>query len=134
MVEPIPFPPLTDKTGVRLSAASIFVRGIAVQAQIGIHAHELGRTQPLVIDVEVSIAAEGFETIADTINYETITAAASRIAAEGHLKLVETFAEHLARACLEDPRARRVRVRVEKPQALAPQAQAAGVELVLEKT
>lgn len=134
MVEPIPFPPLTDKTGARLATASIFVRGITVQAQIGIHAHEHGRTQPLNIEVEISIAAEGFETIADTINYETITAAAGRIAAEGHLKLVESFAEKLARACLEDPRARRVRVRVEKPEALAPHAEAAGVELVLEKT
>jgi dihydroneopterin aldolase len=135
MAEPIPFsPPAPGKDEVRLTSASVFVRGIQVEAEIGIYAHEYGRTQPLVIDVEITVAAEGFETIADTINYETITDAAREIAASGHLKLVETFAERLARACLEDPRARRVRVRVEKPQALAPHAEAAGVELVLEKS
>ena len=133
MAEPIPFTPSDPRSGVRMTAASVFVRGIRVEAQIGIYAHEYGRTQPLVVDVELSIEPAGFEHIADTVNYETITAAALSIAAEGHLKLVETYAERLARACLEDPRACRVRVRVEKPEALAAHAAAAGVELVLEK-
>ena len=42
-----------------------------------------------------------------------------------------TFAEKLARVCLEDPRVSRARVRVEKPEALAPYAEAAGAEITL---
>jgi dihydroneopterin aldolase len=114
-----------------LRSLKVFVRGLAVQAEIGVHAHEHGRRQPLLIDVELDVAAKSCDHIADTVNYETIVAHARRLAAAGHVKLIETFAERLARACMADPHATRVRVRVEKPEALAPHAEAAGVEVVL---
>lgn len=126
--------PLAKTQAPRLTRATIFARAIRLDVEIGIYGHEYGRVQPLVIDVEVEMAASaGFEHIADTMNYESLVAHARRIAAEGHLKLVETFAERLAQACLADPLARKVRVRIEKPEALAPHAEAAGVELVLER-
>jgi dihydroneopterin aldolase len=130
---PLPLTPPTPKP--RLTSARIFVRAIRLDVEIGIYGHEYGRTQPLVIDVEVEMANApgGFEHIADTVNYERVVAHARDLAAEGHFKLVETFAERLAHACLEDPLAARVRVRVEKPEALAPAAEAAGVELVIER-
>ena len=71
------------------------------------------------------------QDLSDTLNYEMIGEAARAIAAEGHIGLVETFAERLAHACLADPRVTRARVRVEKPLALAPHAEAAGVEITL---
>jgi dihydroneopterin aldolase len=132
MAAPIPFSP-QEPSAHKITAATIFVRAMRIEAQIGIHAHEYGRAQPLIVDVELAIDAAGFEHIADTINYETLLAKARAVAAGGHLKLVETYAERLAQACLEDPRAKRVRVRVEKPEALAPDAQAAGVEIVVER-
>jgi dihydroneopterin aldolase len=109
----------------------VFVRGLRVQAEIGVHAHEHGRSQPLVVDVELDVAAAGAEHLSETINYEIIGAKAREVAADGHLHLVEAFAEKLARACLEDARVNRARVRVEKPQALAPAAEAAGAEITL---
>ena len=133
MATPIPFPPVDGQKTPRIVGATVFVRAIRVDAEIGIHDHEYGRTQPLIVDVEMTIDATGFEHISDTINYETIVAKARAVAAEGHLKLVERYAQELAYACLEDPRAKRVRVRVEKPEALAPAAEAAGVELVVER-
>lgn len=133
MATPIPFPPADNDKAAHITRATVFVRAIRVDAEIGIHDHEYGRTQPLIVDVEMTIEAAGFEHIADTINYETILAKARAVAAEGHLKLVERYAERLAYACLDDPRATRVRVRVEKPEALAPHAEAAGVELVVER-
>ena len=129
--EPVQFPPKAP--AVRVARTAVFVRGLMVDAQIGIYGHEYGRTQPLVCDVELTVDAHGFEHIADTIDYETIVQKAQGIAAAGHLKLVETFVERLALACLEDSRVVTVRVRVEKPEALAPHAEAAGVELVLER-
>ncbi len=44
---------------------------------------------------------------------------------------MEAFAERLGQMCLEDERVTRVRVRVEKPLALAPEAAAAGAEITL---
>ena len=109
----------------------MFVRGLVIEAQIGVHDHEHGRGQPLVIDAQLDIAAAHCEHIADTVNYETIVAKARAVAAEGHWKLVEAFAERLAEACLGDARVERVRIRIEKPEALAPDAAAAGVEIVM---
>ena len=62
------------------------------------------------------------------MNYENLASKARELAAEGHVELVETFAQRLVAACLEDPRARSARVRIEKPEAL-PGAAAAGVEI-----
>ncbi len=119
-------------TAPRIADARIFVRGLTVQAEVGVHAHEHGRTQPLVLDIELRLNASGFANIGDTINYEHIQTWARAVAARGHIKLVETFAEQVALACLGEPRVISARVRVEKPQALAPAV--AGVEILLERT
>lgn len=115
----------------RTVMTKIFVTGLKVDAEIGVYAHEKGRAQPLIADVELDVPAAGVEKLSDTVNYETIVKAAQAIAAEGHIQLVEAFAERLARACLADPRVMRARVRVEKPLALAPHAAAAGVEITV---
>jgi dihydroneopterin aldolase len=109
----------------------VFVTGLKVQAEIGVYKHEIGRVQPLVVDVELDVPTAGADRLSETLNYETILAAARLIAGGGHIELVETFAERLAQACLADPRVTQARVRVEKPLALAPDAVAAGVEIVL---
>lgn len=113
-------------------ASKIFVRGLRIDAEIGIYPHERGRSQPLDVDVELDVDLTGFiEHIADTINYEGIATTTQSVAAEGHFPLVEGFAERVCEAFLMDPRVSRVRVRVEKPEALAPHAAAAGAEITL---
>ena len=119
----------TRPSPARVIVTKVFVRGLKVDAWIGVYDHEHGRQQPLVIDVELDVAASHCEALGDTVNYETILQAAQTIAAEGHIDLVETFAERLAQASFADSRVTRARVRVEKPLALAPHAAAAGVEI-----
>jgi dihydroneopterin aldolase len=119
--------------GLRVAMTKVFVTGLKLQAEIGVYRHEIGRLQPLSIDVELDVPCAGSGKLADTLNYETILNAARAVAGEGHIELVETFADRLARACLEDPRVTRARVRVEKPLALAPDAVGAGAEIVLER-
>jgi dihydroneopterin aldolase len=115
-----------------VSALKVFVRELTIDAEVGVHADEYGRRQPLLIDVELDVVPPAScEHIADTVNYETVVAHAHALASEGHCKLIEAFAERLARACLDDPRVVAARVRIQKPQALAPDAAAAGVELTL---
>ena len=117
-------------------ALKVFVRGLEVQAEIGVHPHERGRAQPLVVDIELELAplpANGpVVGIADTVNYEALAAKARALAQGGHIDLVETFAHRLATACLASARVRRARVRVDKPQAIQ-DAAAAGVEIVLSR-
>ena len=115
----------------QMTGMKVFVKGLALEAEVGVYEHEHGRKQPIIVDVEMDIVAAGWEQLADTINYEVVTEKARRTAAEGHFKLVEAFAERLGQMCLEDQRVTRVRVRVEKPLALAPAAAAAGAEITL---
>lgn len=117
----------------RATMTRVFVTGLRVQAEIGVYRHEIGKRQPLSVDVELDVPSAGAARLAETVNYETILEAARAIAETGHIELVETFADRLARACMADPRVVRARVRVEKPLALAPDAVAAGAEIVLER-
>jgi len=116
---------------MRTVMTKVFVTGLKVQAEIGVYRHEIGRVQPLVVDVELDVPTAGAERLSETLNYETILQAARAVAGAGHIELVETFAERLGQACLADPRVTRARVRVEKPLALAPDAVAAGVEITI---
>lgn len=115
---------------LRVEGLTVFVRGLEVQAGIGIYDHEHGRLQSLVIDVTLELKPAPVESLSDTINYEDVARAAHDIVGGGHIGLVEKFAERLAAACLTDPRVLRVSVRVEKPSALE-SARAAGCEVVL---
>jgi dihydroneopterin aldolase len=120
-VTPISAPARRDKL-------TVFVKGLRVEAGIGVYDHEHGRLQPLVIDVSLDLGPAEVHGLADTINYETVAASARRIVAEGHVGLVETFAERLALHCLEDDRVLAVTVRIDKPGALEA-ADGAGCEL-----
>lgn len=118
-------------TEITLISSKVFVTGVKVQAEIGVYRHEIGRVQPLIVDVELDVPTDASDRLADTFNYEAILQAAQEVAAGGHIHLVETFAHRLADRCLADPRVSRARVRVEKPLALAPDAVAAGVEITV---
>lgn len=126
-VAPFPSP---GADAFRREALTVFVRGLRVEAGIGVYGHEQGRLQTLVIDVALALDPGPVDSLSDTLNYELVAAAARAIAAEGHVGLVETFAERLATACLATDRVRRVTVRIEKPGALEAAA-AAGCELTL---
>lgn len=135
---PTPFTQTDAPSGpARITGLKVFVRALRLDVEIGIYAHEHGRVQPLIIDVELDVittgAATGFAHIADTLNYEVVVAKARAVADAGHILLVEAFAERLVQACLDDPRVTRARVRIEKPEALAPAAEAAGVEITAER-
>lgn len=124
-VAPFPAP-----AAPRPEALTVFVRGLTLQAGIGVYDHEKGRTQTLVIDVALQLEPALVERLSDTVNYEAVARAARAIAADGHVGLVETFAQRLALACLEDPRVRRATVRIDKPGALG-DAAVPGCELTL---
>jgi 7,8-dihydroneopterin aldolase/epimerase/oxygenase len=106
------------------------VRGLRLDAGIGVYAHEQGRLQPLMVDVTLVLRPAAVERLGDTVNYERVAEAARGLVDAGHIELVETLAERLARACLDDARVMRATVRIEKPEALAG-AEAAGCEVTL---
>ena len=95
---------------------TIFVRDLVLQTRIGVHEHEKKGSQRIRVNLE--IAARLDDTLHDelrkTVCYDDISQAIRRLAAEGHIRLVETFAERVLEICLADPRARHATVTVEK--------------------
>ena len=93
------------------------IRELTVMADIGVHPHEIGRRQPLVVTAVLWIDPVANDTIDATIDYRDIAAAAETLAAQ-RIALIETFAHRLAEACLALPTVRRAQVTIDKPQAL----------------
>ena len=115
----------------------VFIRDLVLPARIGIHDHEREQTQPVIINVDASVeeAVEGADetktdTIADVVCYETLTEQIKEVLADGHIDLVEVLAEDIATRLLADPRIIWLRIRLEKPEAIA---EAAGVGVEIER-
>jgi 7,8-dihydroneopterin aldolase/epimerase/oxygenase len=108
----------------------VFIRNLELPAQIGVYRHEVGKMQPVRINLDLAVedAAELGDDLAKVVDYGLIEAKVRAILAEGHVNLVETLAERIAAACFEDLRVETARVRVEKLHALSA-AESAGVEI-----
>lgn len=108
----------------------VFIRNLELIARIGIHGHEKGKTQPVRINLDLSVqeGANLEDRLENVVDYEAITDKIRAIIAGGHINLAETLAERIADAAFEDRRVRAARVRVEKLHAV-PGAESAGVEI-----
>ena len=109
----------------------IFVRDLVLDAFIGVYDEEQGVAQPVRINMEVEVtepSAPEADRLEDVMCYNRLTQGVKDIIAGGHIKLVETLAERIASLVLSHPMALSVRVRVEKPQAIA-EAASAGIEI-----
>ncbi|MEI9904850.1 MAG: dihydroneopterin aldolase [Asticcacaulis sp.] len=115
-----------------LKSRRVFVKGLRVEAAIGIYDHEHGRTQPLVIDAVLDLELHAIHGLKDTLNYELVGRIARDFIARGHIRLVETLAEDMAQALLDLPHVVRAEVTVDKIEALG-DARSAGVCVVFEK-
>ena len=94
----------------------VFVRDMVLQAAIGVYPHEHGGTQRVRVNVDLAVqeAAVDDDRLGSVVSYELVFHRVQAIVGAGHIKLVETLAERIAAACLEDERVVRALVRVEK--------------------
>ena len=111
----------------------IFVRGLRVEAFIGVHPHEYERRQPIIMDIELDMGDMPTPTedrLHETLDYGLVAQKAAAIALDSHVQLVETLADRIANWALEaDMRVKACAVRISKPQALDT-ADLAGVEVI----
>jgi dihydroneopterin aldolase len=111
----------------------IFVHNLVLDVEIGVYTNEKGVTQRVrfSVDVELKPATVALEEdIGRAFDYDTIIKGIKSIIARGHINLVETLAEEVARQCLAHPRAASVTVRIEK---LDKEPGAVGVEIMRSK-
>lgn len=110
----------------------ILVRDLDIAWSIGVFDHEHEAVQPIRINLELEasdLADWEADDYAAVPCYASIAERIRAMAAEGHVRLVETLAHRVGGLCLEDPRIQRAVVRIEKPEALK-NAGSVGVEVV----
>lgn len=109
----------------------IFVRDLRLRGIVGINDWEREKPQDIVVNLtlfgDFSAAGES-DSIEDALNYRTLTKDVIDYVESSSHFLVEKLATALARICVVDHGAERVRVRVEKPGALR-FADSVGVEV-----
>ncbi len=95
----------------------VFIRDLVLTCSIGVHKHERKKPQRVRFNVDLGVLENDQplrDDLANVVCYEEIATGIRGIVASGHVNLVETLAEDVASMCLQDPRIRSVRVRVEK--------------------
>lgn len=95
----------------------ISVRDYVRSADIGAFSAEHGVDQRLRFNIVLEVAhhpSGNHDDVDRVISYDTITEAIDGALGSERVDLLETLAERVARACLHDPRAVRVFVRIEK--------------------
>lgn len=110
---------------------SILVRNLRVEVLIGIHKRERYVAQSVSIDLDIGIpGATVFKSdkVADTVDYEQVALAIGRLAASGHFRLVETFADRIAKLIMDDFKAPWVKVSAAKI-GILPNAKFVGVSI-----
>jgi dihydroneopterin aldolase len=110
---------------------SILVRDLRVEVLIGIHKRERHVAQVVSIDLDIGLPGEtvfASDRVADTIDYEQVTLRIQKLAGSGHFKLVETFADRIAKLLVDDFKAPWVKVSAAKI-GILPNAKFVGVSI-----
>jgi dihydroneopterin aldolase len=109
----------------------IAIRDLRVDVLIGIHKRERFVPQSVSVDLDIGIpGTKVFSTdkVADTIDYEQVSIRIKELGASQHFRLVETFADRIARLLLEDFKAPWVKVTASKI-GILPNAKFVGVSI-----
>lgn len=110
---------------------TVRIRDLVVHGIIGIHPGERETPQEILINLELrtDLSRAGLtDDIADCLDYQQVADRVAAHAAGARRFTVEALAADLARICLAEPAVVSVRVRVEKPSALA-NCRSVGVEI-----
>ncbi len=95
----------------------VFIRGLRVDAQIGIYRRERTTTQPVEIDLEMALPTNRVFTsgkVSDTIDYAVVADRIAGVLAQTRFGLVEEMAEAIANLLLEDFASPHVRITIAK--------------------
>jgi len=110
-IVPLPFADATR------AVRHVFIRDFETEAEIGVWDHEKGSTQPIRINVDLSVREDDEhhnDHLGNVVCYNEIVTSIKKILAAGHINLVETLAEKIADMSLENNRVIGARVKIEK--------------------
>jgi len=96
----------------------VFIEGQRIDARIGVFDHEKHGTQPLEVDLTLEVDGTRFrptqDRLSEVFDYQAARAAVLQVAGEGHIHLLETFADRTLDRLLALPDVRSARIRIRK--------------------
>jgi dihydroneopterin aldolase len=115
---------------VEFRVDQVFIRGLAVEAVIGVYDWERSIFQPLVLDLEMGWdirAAAAGDDLSATLDYAAVSRTVLDYVASSQFMLVEALAEHVAVLIMSEFAVPWLRLRVTKPGAVSEAAGGVGV-------
>ncbi|WP_019451130.1 dihydroneopterin aldolase [Cupriavidus sp. BIS7] len=110
----------------------MFLRNFEVQINIGVHEFEKKGEQRVLVNIDLFVSLAETTPHADkleeVVDYDFMRNTVAARMAQGHIHLQETLCDDVARAMLQHPKVRAVRVSTEKPD-VYPDCDAVGVEV-----
>ena len=109
----------------------MFLRGLTVQARIGIHDFERTGPQRLILDIDVYVDLAAHtpqaDDIAEVVDYDFVRELVRRRIERGHIMLQETLCDDILEEILQHPGVRAAQVSTRKPD-VYPDCEAVGVQ------
>ena len=132
----MPPPPAGGKPPRQSGLRRVFVRDFEIVASVGVFEHEKRYEQRILLSADLAVRDDYdgvSDRLEDVLDYSTLVEGIALLVQQEHVNLLETLAERIAAHCLADRRVERVRVRIEKPDAL-PMCRSVGVEIERART
>ena len=110
----------------------VLIQGLEILTMIGVHDAEKRAPQRVLVSVDLAVHEDGpsdTDRLENVLDYSEVVRRIEHIVLAGHVNLVETLAERVARDCLADARVETVSVRIEKPDVIG-NVRSVGVEIV----
>lgn len=111
---------------------SLVIKGLKLDANIGVYDHEKTKTQPIRLWLKLHLASPQ-EAVSDAYDevvcYDTIVQNITQIVSAGHINLVETLTQNIAAKLFENSAIQKIKIKIEKPAALA-NAEGVGIECI----
>ncbi len=100
----------------------IFVNCLELEMSIGVLPEEKLTKQRVIIEADITVAPSGdwqADDVKNVVSYADIVDDIKKIAAEGHMNLVETFAQKIIQACMAYKDVQQVSISIHKPDIMA---------------
>lgn len=113
------------------STDTVFIKGLKVDAVIGVYEWEQQITQPLIFDIEMvgcQYQASQTDDIADAINYKSVSERVAEVSVANKVALLERLAHLVAEMILAEFAPEKVTVTIHKPTAIK-EADSVGVKI-----
>ena len=99
----------------------ILIRQLKIDTVIGIHEWEKAKTQPILLDLDLSFdckRAAQTDHIDDALDYFAVCKEVTEFVASNHYELIETLAEQVAQLILSRFPCKKIKLSLYKPEAI----------------